>query len=317
MAAPGRPDGHSPGRVLRVILLWQLLSFGLRMHRLRASTFGSLLLLGVVCASACTVAPAPSEPSTFWDGGPGDTAANPGSSSGAGGSSSSSGGSLTSDAASACEPGNVASYHPDAYHPASGPWQGLCVPGAGGDPIKLFYDQCLGAEASSDACNQFREANAACVACILTPDTAAKYGPILDHGTFVTANVAGCIELAGDQEPDASEVPCAKAVQALAGCELAACEANCAVHDAASLTAYDTCATDAEEGGCEPYATAVTCANSEGEASALGAACVADFQTFYDVVVPAFCGVGPVAEAGAVPPTPADGGSNTLDASHE
>jgi hypothetical protein len=132
--------------------------------------------------------------------------------------------------------------------------------------------------------------NEACVACILTPETAAKYGPILDHGGFVTANVAGCLELAGDEQPDASELSCAQTVQALAGCELAACEANCAVHDAATLTEYDACAATVEAAGCQMYATAAACADSESEASALGAACLSDFATFYQFVAPYFCG---------------------------
>jgi hypothetical protein len=90
-------------------------------------------------------------------------------------------------------------------------------------------------------------------------------------------------------------------VQALAGCELAACEANCAVHDATSLAEYDTCATNVEAAGCQTYATAAACADSEAEAGPLGAACLGDFGTFYQVVVPYFCGAPTVEEAGAVP----------------
>ena len=229
-----------------------------------------------------------------WDGG---SAGEPG----AGGSSSSGGGFGGGDASS-CQPGSLATYRPDAYHPASGAWQGACLPGAQGDPIASFYAECLAPDATSERCNLFRQQNTACVACILTPEMAALYGPILDHGGFVTANVAGCVELAGEQQADASEVRCAESVQALAGCELAACEANCAVHDAASLTAYDACATSAEASGCQSYATAAVCAESAGDASALGAACLGDFQTFYEAVVPHFCGPPPAFDAGAPAP---------------
>jgi hypothetical protein len=261
--------------------------------RLHRSSVGPLLLAGVLGAGGCSIAtnagtesPGPYDSATGTDAGVG--------------SSSSSGGFTNGDADS-CQPGSLATYTPAAYHPASGAWQGLCVPGAQGDPITGFYDACLGPSASVDGCNQFSQANAACAACILTPETATKYGPILDHGGFVTANVAGCIELAGDEQADASELSCAKTVQALAGCELAACEANCAVHDSASLAEYDACATDVEATGCEMYANAAACADPEAEASALGAACLADFMTFYQVVVPAFCGAPPGEDGGSVP----------------
>jgi len=265
--------------------------------RLHASSFGSLLLVGVLGAGGCSVPTVGSEGPEPWDGSSGTDG---------GGSSSSSSGGFNGDADS-CEPGSLATFRPAAYHPASGAGQGLCLPGAQGDPIASFYQACLGADATIDGCNAFTKMNAACVGCILTPETAPKYGPILDHGGFVTANVAGCLELAGDEQADASELSCAKTVQALAGCELAACEANCAVHDAASLAEYDACATTVEAAGCQMYATAAACADSETEASALGAACLGDFETFYQVVVPAFCGAPTVVDGGAVPSPDAAG----------
>jgi hypothetical protein len=283
-----RPACHNDGH---------LLSFGLRTYRrLGVSLFGSslLVLAGVVLAGGCSIAPRATSANP-WDGSLGGASDGTGSS-----------GAFVGTDADACQPGSVATYRSDAYHPASGPAQGACIADDAGDPITEFYDQCLGPNRANDLCNQFRQANAACVACILTPETAAKYGPILDHGGFVTANVGGCLELAGDQqqEPDASELPCAKAVQALAGCELDACGANCPVDDGASLTEYDACAASAAAAGCQSYETAADCADAEGEASAFGAACLSDFQTFYDVVVPVFCG----------PSLPGDSGATALDA---
>jgi hypothetical protein len=271
------------------------------MHEgLRASRFGRLLfLVSVFFAAACNVSPKTMSVSP-WDGASGATNDGGGSSSGAFGGGDS----------DSCQPGSVATYRPDPYHAASGAAQGACVAGAAGDPIAGFYEECLDPATRSDAaCNTFSQTYPACVACILTPETATKYGPILDHGGFVTANVAGCLELAGDeQQGDASELPCAKAVQALAGCELAACEANCPVDDGASLNEYDACSSSAAVSGCESYDAAAACEDAEGEASAFGAACVSDdFQTFYDLVVPVFCG----------PPAPADGGASTFDAPGE
>jgi hypothetical protein len=275
-------------------------SFGFRMRsRLQALGFGSVLAaagVGLFATGGCTVATTPNVAPEPWEGGAGVDAPT-------GGSSSSSGGFGGGDADS-CQPGSVATYRPAKYVPASGAGQGLCVPTAAGDPITGFYQACLAPAATVDGCNAFTDMNQACVACILTPETASAYGPILNHGAFVTANVAGCLELAGDEQADASELPCAKNVQALAGCELAACEANCAVHDAASLTEYDSCADDVESSGCEPYAAAAACADPEAEASALGAACLSDFATFYQIVVPVFC--GPPAAHDAGPPVALD-----------
>jgi hypothetical protein len=278
---------------------------GSRLHA--AMRVGSLVLLGagavgLLGAGGCSVTTTRSEPPEPGDG---SVSVDAGSSSGSG-----SGGFTGGDAGS-CEPGSLATFRPATYRPASGMGQGLCVADAQGDPIAGFYEACLGSDATVDGCNAFTQMNEACVGCILTPETAAKYGPILNHGGFVTANVAGCLELAGDEQTDASEseLPCAKTVQALAGCELAACEANCAVHDSASLAGYDACAANAETGGCEMYATAAACADSEADAGPLNAACLGDFMTFYNVVVPVFCGApgdggkSPSPDAaGAVPP---------------
>jgi hypothetical protein len=227
--------------------------------------------------------------SSPWDGAQAD-----GGGGSSGGSSSGSSGGFGGVDANACQPGDVGTYRPGPYVPASGSGQGACMPTAGaGDPIAGFYNACLGPSASTDQCNTFRSANPTCVSCILTPESAPKYGPLVEHGGFVTANVAGCIELA-----DPGALACAKAVEALAGCELSACEANCPVHDSDSLTAYETCASNAETGGCDTYATAAACALAEPDAVAKAAECLGDFQTFYDSVVPWFCGP-PDAGAGA------------------
>lgn len=275
---------------------------------LRAFRLASVLVL--VLGGGCTVVTSvPGSGFSTTDG-----AADGSAGGSSGGSSSSSSGGFGGGDASSCQPGNVATFHADAYHPATGAGQGACLADSSGDPVAEFYVDCLGPNATTENCNSFRTQYATCVACILTPETAPKYGPLIDHGGFVTANVAGCIELAGDQQTDASELTCATAVQALAGCELAACEANCAVHDAASLADYEQCASSAEEGGCATYATAADCAQAEQDASTLGAACLGDFQTFYQTVAAYFCGPPQVNDAGPAPPQP-DAGSAGNDAS--
>jgi hypothetical protein len=177
----------------------------------------------------------------------------------------------------------------------------LCLPGPDGDPITLFYDGCLGPGATSDKCNTVRTAHAACVSCILTPVSAAKYGPLVDHTTFVTANIAGCLELLVP-----GELACARAVQSLDGCELTACQANCPVFDSASFADYQSCVTSVETGACMSYATVAACALEAPDAVARAIECLADFASFYAAVAPIFCG-----------PSGQDAGPSPLDASRD
>lgn len=243
-------------------------------------------------------------------GGGGEPDATPGDgagSSSSGGSGSSGGSSGGSFDAGACLPGDVTTYAPQ-YHPATGAFQGKCQDWE----VQKFYDACLGAKATAYDCNTFRSADggsADCAACLLTPDADSNYGPLIGHGSFVTANVAGCIELT---DATTTGLACAKAVQALAGCELLACEANCDVHDAPSLDAYDACASTADQAGCVTYASASSCVTALQEAGDGVAQCLApDFATFYSVAAKLFCGAQPAVDAGA----PYDTGSPSPDGS--
>jgi hypothetical protein len=202
--------------------------------------------------------------------------------------------------ASACRPGDVGAYQPGPYHFAAEPWRGSCVIGgpSGNGQDRLFFDRCLAPDATPDGCATFQSnvANAECAKCILTPDSAPThdgYGPLINHGTFISTNVAGCLELT-----DPNALSCAKALQALGGCELRACEANCPVHDQASRAAYDTCASHADRVGCQSYETAAACVN--GEVAAAPSCLLPTFADFYYAVVPLFCGVPP-RDAGTFP----------------
>jgi hypothetical protein len=200
--------------------------------------------------------------------------------------------------ANACRPGDVGTYQPAAYHPASAAWQGVCRP----DLISGFYDSCLGPQATASACAAFKSDKTAarCAECILTSDGASHYGPLVDHGIspsdqFITTNVAGCIELT-----DLNGLPCAKALQALGGCELAACEANCPVDDSASRVLYDTCAGQADQAGCQSYVALAACAGAEADAGLAASCLIGTFADFYAAVAPLFCGAPQV--DGAVAP---------------
>jgi hypothetical protein len=255
-----------------------------------------LTFLAVVTVDGCAVR-ADSSLLSPWDGGPSDsndTSVSP-----------------TGDS-SACRPGDVETFQPALYRPAAAAWQGVCSP----DAIVGFYDACIGPLRTSTACDAFMsdKTTGPCAACILTPDGASHDGPLINHGTFITANVAGCIELT-----DRSSLMCARVVQALGGCELAACQANCPVNDSASLAAYDTCAGQADQAGCQSYAEAAACIDA-GDAGLSAQCLTTSFPDFYNQVVPLFCGAPPPGLDGAVLPefdASTDAGAAAADAAME
>jgi hypothetical protein len=208
--------------------------------------------------------------------------------------------------ADVCMPGDVATYHPDYHAPG-------VQPDACDDSPELvgqFFDACFGASATTDDCDDFRAAHPTCAGCIVTPDSAMNYGPIVDHGGFVTANVAGCIDLEVESAVDAGggALGCAHAVQALEGCELAACEANCPVDSSPSLMQFQGCATSADGTGCSMLAQAAACTATDSGADVPTECLTTDFATFYNVVVPLFCLPAPSLDAGAASPPDAYAG---------
>jgi hypothetical protein len=227
--------------------------------------------------------------------------------------------------ASSCHPGDVETYVPTAYHPAAAGSTGACQGTGSTDLFQQFYAACLGPHATQPDCVTFADSYAGCSSCLLTPSTAARYGPLIGVGGFIVPNVAGCLELVGALHPgvdagtDPGALPCAKAVQALEGCELAACEANCPVYDAASLDAYYRCASDADKLGCQSYAMHAACGDPYRSAGASASACpdagatpsaadcFASFKDFFNKVAPLFCGA-PLACAAPPPPLDAGGG---------
>jgi hypothetical protein len=193
--------------------------------------------------------------------------------------------------ASACAPGDVQTFLPGPYVPAS-KQEGACAP----ELLGPLYDDCFGPQKTVSACLTFQKnpSYSACYACVVTPSTASSYGPIIDYDQeFLTPNVAGCIELAAH-----GTLTCAMPVQALGECELAACEANCPVSDASSFLALEACTAQAEAAGCQAYSEAVSCFTTELDAGPLSVCDASDFQAFFEQVVPLFCGQD---EAGSAP----------------
>ena len=172
--------------------------------------------------------------------------------------------------------------------------------------------RCLGPNKSADACTSYKASatNAACAACVLTPYSADRLGPILDYGEFVGGNVAGCIELSVPGDPSS----CANAVQALTDCEVAACQANCPVSDTTSLAAREQCSTDADATGCRLFFEAASaCRAAETDAGVASACMNGAFQDFYDAVVPLFCGQATADAAAIFDASSGDAGATLMD----
>jgi hypothetical protein len=202
--------------------------------------------------------------------------------------------------ATACQPGDTRTYRPDAYHSAAPAGQGACPTP---ELIDWFYAACLGPTATTQACQAYKldVSGGPCAKCIQTAEGEPHYGPLIDHqGSFISANISGCIELT-----DPGELSCARALQALSGCEIAACRANCPVQDSASRAAYDGCASVADESGCGTYADAMACHGIELDAGPAQRCIASSFKDFYDAVVPLFCGL---------PPARPDAGPLVIDA---
>jgi hypothetical protein len=194
------------------------------------------------------------------------------------------------DAATSCRGSDVSTYLPARYQPAAEP-SAACLGADGGTIWDAYFDACLAPGTTKEACASFTAtpANAACAACVLTSYTSDPLGPIIDYGDFVGPNVAGCIELEAPRE-----LACAKAVQALTGCEIAACQANCPVVNEPSLMAREACAMDADDAGCLSFSQAASaCRASEADAGLADPCMITAFKDFYDSVVPLFCGQVP------------------------
>jgi hypothetical protein len=193
--------------------------------------------------------------------------------------------------ASVCHAADLSSWSPPAYRPASGAWQGLCD----SSQIHAFYDACLGANATHDACVAATTSNA-CSACLVSPDDAQKYGPIVAHGGIASINYAGCLELLDPK----NGIACAKYVQAEAACEIAACAANCPVKDDASLKAYDQCAEGADKQACASFDASAQCLYREtdgGDAALAACDPAQSFEQAFFALAALFCGA-PSQDAG-------------------
>jgi hypothetical protein len=132
--------------------------------------------------------------------------------------------------------------------------------------------------------------NKTCIECMVSPPSAASYGPIIIDSTdnVDTLNVGGCIALV-----DPCQMPCAYAATAVQQCHFAAC-ASCPLSTAAGLQAFNACSDVADTCSCLPESTAnqacVSRMKTSETANCYPAQGFATAAAFYGKV---FCGGGP------------------------
>lgn len=151
-----------------------------------------------------------------------------------------------------CKPGDVASFEPTWKAPV--PPSAKCTQAQ----IDALLDCLLDENADQTACKTITadKNNKDCGACLLTPSSAAKYGPVISADGLVSVNLAGCIAI---KEGDLSANGCGAKFQALNQCGDEACAANCPVTDDASFAAYQKCTQAAEAGACSKFAGDAAC----------------------------------------------------------
>jgi hypothetical protein len=184
-----------------------------------------------------------------------------------------------------CAPGDVSGFTPAAYVPAA-VHKGACTT----MNISDFDAACINATtATSAACSAWQKANATCLACIQTPDTASSWGPLIEHTAqkTISINLGGCFELAGSKA-------CGTSFESDRGCDAAACDANCPVvqnDNNVSINALNACYKSADSGGCKTYADQVAvCENDDGGAITQKCLGGTDFDSLFISVAPLFCG---------------------------
>jgi hypothetical protein len=177
---------------------------------------------------------------------------------------------------------------PTGCVPNLGPWSPQIDPPAyshanvcTSQQINDVYAYCFASNATPQQCQSTMQKYATCAACLITPDTASKWGALvgLANGVF-DLDVPGCIAL------ETGDAACAQHESDVSQCELASCASCPAPTDQQSFTDWQTCLNDADQTTCAKYAAA-TCL---GEDAGAGACFPGDFKDGYFTYATLFCG---------------------------
>jgi hypothetical protein len=158
--------------------------------------------------------------------------------------------------------------------------------------IAGFYAACLDSNAPMGACTNWSNmasdaagSNKDCGACLVTSNTASKYGPVIAGQGVVSLNIAGCLANAG-------AATCALSYEINDACVDAACEEQCPVSDNASFAKYQQCRTNAQNGGCKKYADKVDQDCPADAGAVVTCTDFADFQAGFTAFAKIFCNPG-------------------------
>ena len=153
------------------------------------------------------------------------------------------------EAAPPCAPVSVAGYTPaTTMTPPSAPTQSCALA-----DLEAFYDACIAQGLVSPDCLAFESDGGACAKCILSPESASSWGPVVVRNSIPTLNVAGCMALV---QQDASPTSCAKRASDEQGCEQLACDSVCPFTVDAGELAYQQCTELAAATECRSYVDA-------------------------------------------------------------
>jgi hypothetical protein len=240
------------------------------MHTARVAGVSALVLGAFVLASGCSDPPGPAatpdasadvkidvKPPTY---GAGDTAL-----------------------PNLCTPGDVTGFTPQWVAP--NPASKACTQPL----IDQYAADCLDDTTSSTTkCQAFNTANKACGACLVTPETATAYGPVIAKANNVLSlNVGGCLALT---TADATAGGCGAKHEATRQCSDLACDANCPLPDGdnAAFQAYLKCLQKSETTVCKTYASA-ECPEADAGPSTACALSAGTFVDNFKLLAPIFC----------------------------
>ncbi len=152
--------------------------------------------------------------------------------------------------------------------------------------ISDYYASCLDSGTSSSTkCQSFTTANASCVACLVTPESAPSWGALIavENGAILDINEAGCIAIVTG---DSSSTSCAQKLASAIECDGAACVAQCPITDGSSFALFEQCLQSANAGGCSKF-LAAECDADAGNFSQ----CIVtgSFQAAFLSIAPMFC----------------------------
>jgi hypothetical protein len=204
------------------------------------------------------------------------------------------------DVVTGCVPGDVTGYVP-VWHPPNAP-QSACTEAELDDLIA----DCFGTVGSKQACDSFQAASPACWACMVTPDTSATWGPVVESSLtpFTYGNFAGCLAI---ETGDGSSTSCGAVQQAARVCTEYACSGKqCPRNNAIEIAAIAQCVDDAMGTSCASYQVAeLACVQGLQAEGGSNAAAVhycnesvyGDAPTYYRALGVVFC-VAPIGDAG-------------------